>query len=50
MMRIHAKNILPPDDWARDIVLGIGVDGKIVSVGPDQGLADQTYDIILPAP
>ncbi|MEM1299151.1 MAG: formimidoylglutamate deiminase [Pseudomonadota bacterium] len=47
MTRIHARQALLPEGWARDVVVEFA-EGRIASVGPGQG--GEPVDILLPAP
>ncbi|MCV2894276.1 formimidoylglutamate deiminase [Lentibacter sp. XHP0401] len=49
MTVIHAKQVLTPEGWVNDVAVRIGADGRIASVGPQNGAADSAVDLLLPA-
>ncbi|MEM9579651.1 MAG: formimidoylglutamate deiminase [Pseudomonadota bacterium] len=50
MRKIRAGKALVQDGWATDVDVEIAETGHIASIGPASGVADQTVDVLLPAP
>jgi formimidoylglutamate deiminase len=47
---LWAEQALLPGGWAGNVLVGIGADGRILSVARDQAPAGRRLDILLPAP
>lgn len=50
MTRIHASEALLPDGWHKDILVEVGAEGRITSIGGPVDGADHHLDLLLPAP